>query len=88
VGLAGQESGCHAVVSPPVIRELEVVLPLFAAEAFSQLTSEVTVTVDLPIQSGNDVKVRHEPGRDHAVSEIVNIGIVTVQPQPVDAPAH
>lgn len=88
VSVPRQLAGCHPIVTPPVIRKLEVILARYHPEPAHQVNAELGVAVDFPIQARKHMEVRHHPGGYHAVAEIVDFWIVAVELQPLDVVAE
>jgi hypothetical protein len=76
----------HPGIPPPVVGEFQVVPPLLQVVALEQGAPQPGVAVDLPVQPGKDVEVRHQGGGGDPVVQVVQGVVVPVQGQIPDAP--
>src|SRR6185437_15498400 len=74
-GPLGEMAGGNSIVTPPVVREVEPVLPVHDIERREDRRSDVRIAVDAP-EPWNEVEIRLESGRGDSIAEVVDGGIV------------
>jgi len=77
-----------AVVPPPVVGELEVVLTRPEVEPAEEPLAEPPIAVDASVKAGQEVQIWHQPEFAYVVSGIFSVWVVSFQLEAADAAAE